>query len=139
MRYFTIPCLLLIALLGACSNPASRIDSNRAVFDKFPAEVQTKIRAGQIDLGFTPAMVRLALGEPSRQLTRKTEAGEMEVWMYADNNPQLSFGFGVGSGGSRGGMGVGLSTSTGGGYQDDEKIRVEFRAGLVESVEYRKN
>ena len=129
---------MLVALLSACSSPDSRIDSNRAVFDKFPAEVQAKIRAGKVDIGFTPEMVKLALGEPSRQLTRKTDAGEAIIWMYADNKPQISFGLGIGSGGSRGGMGVGMSTSTGG-YQDDEKIRVEFRAGLVESVEYRKN
>ena len=138
MRHITIPCLMLIALLSACSSPDSRIESNRAVFDKYPAEVQAKIRAGKVDVGFTPQMVKLALGEPSRRLTRKTEAGELEVWMYADNKPQISLGFGIGSGGSHSGMGVGMSTSTGG-YQDDEKIRVEFRAGLVESVEYRKN
>lgn len=129
---------MLIALLSACSSPDSRIDSNRAAFDQYPAEVQAKIRAGKVDVGFTPEMVKLALGEPSRQLTRKTDAGEVEVWMYADNKPQISLGFGIGSVGRNSGMGMGVSTSTGG-YQDDEKIRVEFRAGLVASVEYRKN
>lgn len=138
MRHFIIPCLLLVALLSACSTPDSRIDSNRAAFDKFPADVQEKIRTGRVDVGFTPEMVRMALGEPARQLTRKTESGDVEVWMYADNKPQLSFGFGVGSVGRHSGVGVGMSTSTGG-YEPDEKIRVEFRNGRVESVEYRKN
>lgn len=138
MRYFIIPCLFLVALLSACSSPDSRIDSNRAAFNQFPADVQEKIKAGRVDVGFTPEMVRMALGEPARQFTRKTESGDAEVWMYADNKPQISFGFGVGSFGRSGGVGVGMSTSTGG-YEQDEKIRVVFRNGRVESVEYRKN
>ena len=138
MRKILLPILLLIALVSACSSPDSRIESNRAAFEKFPAEVQAKIRAGKVDIGFTAEMVRLALGEPARKLSRKTEQGEAEVWMYADNKPQISFGFGIGSYGSRSGMGVGVSSSTGG-YEADEKIRVEFRSGLVASIEYRKN
>lgn len=138
MRHITLAGLMLVALLSACSSPDSRIDSNRAAFDKFPSEVQVKIREGKVDVGFTPEMVLMALGEPARKVTRKTESGDLEVWMYADNKPQISFGLGFGSSGRSSGMGVGVSTSTGG-YQDDEKIRVEFRAGRVESVEYRKN
>ena len=138
MRHFLFPGLLLVALLSACSTPQSRIDSNRAVFDKFPAEVQEKIRAGRVDIGFTPEMVRLALGEPARQLTSKTEAGVAEVWIYTDDKPQFSFGFGVGSVGHHGGAGLGVGTSTGG-YDPDEKARVEFQAGLVARIEYRKS
>jgi len=137
MRKFLLPALLLVAVLAACSSPQSRIDSNRTVFEKYPSGVQEKIRAGRIDVGFTPEMVRMALGEPARQLTRKTEKGEMEVWIYTDDRPQFSFGFGVASGGPHNGSAMGLSTSTGG-YEPDEKARVEYRNGLVESVEYRK-
>lgn len=138
MRKSHIPCFLLVAVLAACSSPDSRIDSSRAAFDSYPAETQAKIRGGKVDVGFTPEMVRMALGEPARQLTRKTETGELEVWIYTDDKPQFSFGFGVGSGSRHSGMGVGMATSTGG-YEPDEKARVEFRNGLVESVEYRKN
>ena len=137
MRHFLFPGLLLIALLSACSTPQSRIDSNRAAFDQFPAAVQEKIRAGRVDLGFTPEMVRMALGKPARQTTRKTTAGDVEIWIYTDDKPQLSFGFGVASGGYHHAMGVGMETSTGG-YDPDEKARVEFRGGQVVSVEYRK-
>ena len=137
MRYFLLPCLLIMAFLSACSTPDSRIESNRSAFDKLPAEVQTKIRAGRIDVGFTPEMVRLSLGEPARQLTRKSDKGEVEVWIYTDDKPQISFGFGVASGGRHSGVGVGMETSTGG-YEPDEKVRVEFRDGLVVSIEYRK-
>jgi hypothetical protein len=138
MRKIIIPCLVLLALVTGCSTPASRIDSHRAAFEKFPAEVQEKIKAGRVDVGFTPEMVHMAMGEPSRQLTRKTESGDVEVWMFADNKPQISFGFGLSSGGYHSGSAVGISTSTGG-YEADEKARVEFRNGVVESVEYRKN
>lgn len=138
MRKFYLPCLVLAAALAACSSPDSRIDSNRAAFDSYPAETQAKIRVGKVDVGFTPEMVRIALGEPARQMTRKTETGEVEVWIYTEDKPQFSFGFGVGSGSRHSGMGVGMATSTGG-YEPDEKARVEFRNGLVESVEYRKN
>ena len=137
MRYFIFPGLLLIAMLGACSTPQSRIGSNRPLFEKFPSEVQEKIRAGRVDLGFTPEMVRMALGEPARQLTRKTETGETEVWIYSDDRPQFSFGFGVGSGGRHGGVGLGMETNTGG-YEPDERARVEFRDGQVERIEFRK-
>ena len=137
MRKFILPCLLLVAVLTACSTPQSRIDSNRAVFDKFPAEVQEKVRAGRVDVGFTVEMVRIALGEPARQMTRKTDKGEVEVWIYTDDKPQFSIGLGVGSGGYHGGTAMGVSTSTGG-YEPDERTRVEIRNGLVESVEYRK-
>jgi len=137
MRKIILPCLLLVALLGACSTPDSRIDANRAAFNQFPAEVQEKIKAGRVDIGFTPEMVRMAMGDPARQLTRKTETGDSEVWIYVDSKPQVSFGFGFASFGHHSATGVGVATSTGG-YEPDEKTRVAFRNGRVDSVEQRK-
>ena len=99
--------------------------------------MQAKIRAGRVDLGFTPEMVRLALGAPARQLTSKTEAGVTEVWIYTEDKPQFSFGVGMASGGYHSGVGLGMETTTGG-YEPDEKARVEFRAGSVVKIEYRK-
>jgi len=137
MRTFFLPALLGLAFLSACSTPQTRIESSRTVFEKFPAEIQAKIRAGQIDVGFTPEMVRIALGEPARQLTIKTEAGEAEVWVYRDDKPQFSFGFGMASGGPHSAVGLGLATGTGG-YEPDERVRVVFRLGRVAQIEYRK-
>ena len=137
MRHIIFPALLLIALLSACSTPDSRIDSHRSAFEKYSPEVQEKIRAGRVDIGFTPEMVRIALGEPARQVTRKTEAGDREIWIYADTKPQISFGFGIASVGRNSGVGAGVGTSTGG-YEPDEKVRIEFREGRVENIEYRK-
>jgi hypothetical protein len=127
--------LAVVSLLVACSTPDSRITANRAAFEKFPAETQAKIRAGHIDLGFTPEMVRLALGEPARRLSRQSEAGEVELWIYRDDGPHLSLGVGVGSSGYHSGVGGGVAVSTGG-YDADERMRVEFRAGLVSAIEY---
>lgn len=127
-----------LALLAACSTPESRIAGHRADFDQLPAAAQQKIRAGQVDLGFTPAMVRLALGEPDRVFTRRSDRGDTEVWGYQDHGPHFSIGLGVGAGGRHSAVGGGLAMSTGG-EDPDEKIRVEFRAGKVTAVDTRKN
>jgi hypothetical protein len=134
IRLFT---LVSLALLTACSTPDSRIAVKRTAFEQFPADVQQKIRAGQIDVGFTDEMVLMALGEPARKFTRKTEAGDTEVWGYHDNKPRFSFGIGVGSGGRHSAVGGGVEMSTGG-YDPDEKVRVEFRGGRVTAVDYLK-
>lgn len=127
--------LLTLALLAACSSPESRIASRRGVFDQFPAEVQAKIRAGQVGVGFTTEMVQLALGEPDRKFTRKTEGGDTEVWGYRSSSPRFSLGLGIGTGGRHSAVGGGIAVSSGG-YDPEEKIRVEFRAGLVTAVDY---
>ena len=81
MRPFVLVLSLAsLVLLSACSStPDARIAKNQAVFGNFPAAVQQKIRAGEVDVGFTPEMVRLALGEPTRQFNRQTGAGTAEA------------------------------------------------------------
>ena len=129
--------LVSFALLTACaSTPESRIADRRGAFNAYPAEVQQKIRAGQVEIGFTDEMVLLALGEPSRKFTRQTEAGETEVWVYHDNGPQFSFGFGMSSGNRHSSSGVGLAMSTGG-YDPDERMRLAFHAGRVTEIDVR--
>jgi outer membrane protein assembly factor BamE (lipoprotein component of BamABCDE complex) len=136
LRLFSLLCLA--ALLSACSStPENRIEKNQSAFDQYPADVQQKIRRGQVEIGFTPEMVRLALGEPTRVATRKTDSGEVEAWIYIDSKPAVSFGIGFGTGGHHSGGGVGIATSTGG-RDVDEKVRVEFRDGKVTGVEWSK-
>lgn len=141
MRLPFAPVLLVSALLLAAgcvtSTPQTRISKHREAFRGFPSEVQRKISAGIVDVGFTPEMVRLALGEPNREFSRQTESGSAEVWVYHDNSPRVSFGFGIGSYGRHTASSVGISTTTGG-YDRDEKMRVEFRDGRVTEIEYRK-
>lgn len=127
----SVACLMV---LTACATPDSRIADNRSAFDNFPPEIQQKIKTGQVDVGFTPDMVEMSLGEPARKFIRKTELGDTEVWSYHDDRPKFSFGLGVGSIGRGSSVGGGVGVSTGG-YDPDEKIRVEFRQGLVTAVD----
>ncbi len=129
-----IPCLLAVVLLAGCSTPDSRIAQDQSAFDRLPAEAREKIRAGQVDVGFTPEMVRLALGEPDRVYLRQSDQGETEVWGYRDRGPRFSLGLGLGSGGRRSSVGGGVAMSTGG-HDGEEKMRVEFRDGRVAVVD----
>ncbi|MEI8351960.1 MAG: hypothetical protein WCG36_06580 [bacterium] len=52
------------------------------MFAGFSAPVQEKVRRGEIDIGFSRDMVRLALGLPCRNQSRITEAGVTEIWIY---------------------------------------------------------
>jgi len=135
----TLLVLAAVTLLAACaSTPESRIADHYGVFAEFPPDVRQKIRAGQVDLGFTPEMVQLALGKPARQFTSKNENGEAETWVYHKTGPRFGFGFGVASFGRHSATSVGVATSTGG-YDPEERMRVEFRNGVVSAVDHVKS
>ena len=128
--------LPVLLLLAACaSTPRERIAKNPGEFAQYPAAVQEKIRAGQVEVGFTRGMVLLALGEPDRRRTRTAEEGVSEVWVYLSHRPHFSFGVAAGSGGySSVGGGVTINT---GGNADEETLRVVFRDDRVATVESR--
>jgi hypothetical protein len=121
------------ALITACSTPASRIENKQAVFDSYPPEVQNRIRAGDVSVGFYPEQVTMALGKPDRIYSRQTEAGTSEIWAYRESTPALSLGLGGFGFGGNSGVGGGVGVATGG--NDDEKVRVVFANGQVVSVE----
>ena len=127
--------LLVVALLAACSSTGSRIRDQQSAFDSYPAEVQQKIRAGQVDVGFTQEQVRLALGEPDRRYTQQTAKGESQVWAYSKSSSGISFGLGVGGIGASSGVGGGVGVSSNGGGSGDDKLRVTFDAGRVTVIE----
>lgn len=132
-----IGCALLLA---GCSTVDSRIAKNRAAFNTWPAPVQDKVVQGQIDVGFTPDEVRVALGEPDRVWSRTTADGTSQVWSYRDRGPRFSFGVGVGMGsfGRHGGSFSSIGVGTGTGYYDDEKMGVVFDpSGRVSAIETR--
>ncbi|MFA7346194.1 MAG: hypothetical protein WCZ86_00405 [Desulfurivibrionaceae bacterium] len=86
----TKPLLLILAVacaLSACMTAQQirdrRIASSQDIFNSFSPEIQQKIRAGQIELGFSEEMVRLAWGMPDRIYTRTTDKGEATVWTYS--------------------------------------------------------
>ena len=75
---------LLLLLAGCATTPASRIQQNQELFDSLPVADQARIRGGQITLGYTPDMVRIALGDPQRRLVRRSADAETAVWLYLD-------------------------------------------------------
>lgn len=126
--------LAALLLAGCASTPQDRISKDRATFEALPSDVQRKVSAGQVDIGFTEPMVVLALGKPGRRYTRADSNGESEVWVYYKSQPRFGFGFGMSSGGY-GGVSSGVAVSTGNGNPDDEYQRVVFQNGKVTAIE----
>lgn len=124
-----------LVLTAGCSTVDSRIAKNREAFSSWPPAVQDKVVVGQIDIGFTPEQVRVALGEPDYQSVRTTADGTSAVWGFRDRKPRFSFGVGVGMGGGSSGVGAGVGIGPDG-FRDDEKVRVAFDpSGRVSSIE----
>ena len=126
--------ILLLALAGCATTPAERIAKNHAAYAAWPPDVQARVTAGAVAPGFTPAQVRMALGEPDRTYTRTTEKGTDEVWAYRDRKPRFTIGLGVMGGGGSTRVGGSTVMSSGGPYQD-EVLRVIFEEGRVSAVE----
>jgi len=71
-----------VAVFAGCSTPEARIKKNPEIFSRLSAPDQQLIREGKVAIGFTPEMVRLALGDPDRVSTRTDAAGVNESWSY---------------------------------------------------------
>ncbi|MDD2762370.1 MAG: hypothetical protein PHE83_00185 [Opitutaceae bacterium] len=126
--------LLLLVLAGCVTTPSERIAKNHSAYASWPPEVQAKVRAGEVAIGFTPEQVRMALGEPDHTFTRTTDKGSDEVWGYRDHKPRFSFGFGMmGGGGSTRVSGATVVSSREPYY--DDVLRVVFDRDRVSAVE----
>lgn len=131
----------LVAVLGsasialaACSSTGSRIRSQQALFDGYPPAVQQKIRDGVIEVGYTPEMVVMALGDPDRKAQVQAADGVTEVWYYRKSVP--GFSIGMGSGGYVGsGVGIGTGVSVGEPARSEDRAVVEFSKGRVSRFE----
>ena len=124
------------AALAACAGPQSRIKKHQAEFDSYPPAVQQKIRAGQVDTGFTDRQVALALGRPDRVYARKTASAQQEVWAYGGAGPHVGIGVGVGLGAGPLGGGIGVDSEPE--IDRGESIRVVLQNGAVVAVESRR-
>lgn len=124
-------------LLAGCSTLENRIAAQQAQFDTWPAEVREKIRAGHIDVGFTPEQVRVALGEPTRKYQRTTADGSSEVWAYDGGRVGVSIGVGVGAARGGGAYAGGVAYEPTSYGADDESVRIVFEDGKVASIEKR--
>jgi len=76
---------LALALAGGatgCASPSYRIGKHPEYFNTLAPDKQARLRAGELDLGYTKQDVYLAVGWPDAKYTRRTAAGESEVWAY---------------------------------------------------------
>ncbi len=121
-----LPLMLAAALLAGCtsSSQMSRIDSNRALYESWPLDMQQAVLDGKVVPGMTPDMVRMAIGKPTEITSRSNGGSGDEVWIYrkgGDDGGGLGLGGlggpNIGLGGSLGGIGVntgsGMGTSIG--------------------------
>lgn len=129
----------LVAILAGCTtsqSPISRIDQNRAEYEKWPLEVQAAVLDGRADPGMTKRQVEVAKGQPSEVYYR----GGDEVWVYTEEEggsmiPNMG-GVSVGVGTSVAGVGVSSSVPVGqrqgsGNYTPPSEV--VFRDGVVVS------
>ena len=136
MRARGFPMVVAVAafMLAACSTTDSRIRREQALFDGYPPQVKEQIRNGVIDVGYTPEMVVMALGEPDRKVDAQTGDGAAEGWIYRKTTPGISIGLGRGSYvGS--GVGIGTGVTVGEPARSEDRARVEFRDGRVSGFE----
>lgn len=75
-------CLFGLSFLVGCSTPESRIRNNPTLFSSLSQTDQDLIKQGKVAVGFTPEMVKLAVGEPDRIYTRTDASGRNESWVY---------------------------------------------------------
>jgi hypothetical protein len=81
----TLTCLLAsvgLLLAAGCATPEARIQRNPEIFAQLSPADQQLIREGKVARGFTPEMVKLALGDPDRVYVRTDSAGTSESWSY---------------------------------------------------------
>ncbi len=80
---FTLVFVLWVS--GCVSNPNTRIQKEPQLFATFTPENQAKIKKGEIAIGFSRDMVRLALGSPWQVHVRTAESSETEIWTYVNS------------------------------------------------------
>jgi hypothetical protein len=125
--------IVAIAMM-ACNTTGSRIRRQQELFDSYPPEVQQNIRNGIIEVGYTPEMVVMALGEPDRKEVTELEDGLAEVWTYSKSVP--GFGIGMGTGGyAGGGVGIGTGVTVGEPARSVDRTVVQFSGGRVKHFE----
>lgn len=133
MKTISISLALACIALTGCSGPslATRIDEGMVAFDSWPIEVQEKVKAGEIEVGFDREQVRMAWGEPDLVQENAGGIGDSEIWLWEKKTPRIGIGIGVGSYGRHSGVSGSVGTSVGGDIR--VKKEVVFKDGKVDS------
>ena len=135
-----LPLILIISILtltAGCSGIDRRIDKDRNAFNSWPENVQKKIRAGEVEIGFTREMTRMALGDPRRIITLTTDSSVAEMWVYGERRSNFSLGLGMGTMQGRSAFGGGVAVG-GDRWNDGENLRITFDSTKVTAIERRK-
>ncbi len=127
-------------LAGCVSTPERRIEQNAALFATFPPEAQASVRKGEIAIGFTKDMVRLAVGKPRQIHARTTQEGEAEVWTYtgvsyATSMEPVDEGYYYRDRSGRLRRAAGLGWMNVQNRTEYPYLRVEFEGNLVKAIE----
>lgn len=74
--------LLLGVALAGCDTFDRRAQQKAATFESLAPEEREKLRQGVIEIGNTPDMVYIALGNPDERRESATPDGREMVWVY---------------------------------------------------------
>jgi hypothetical protein len=131
-----------VALAG-CNTFNARARQMSAVYNQLPASEQQRLQRGVINLGDTPEMVYIALGNPDERRDVMNADGTQTTWVYRtywqQYEGQAWLGYRRVVVPARGGRGyvVFHEPVTQDVYRThvDERLRVTFGNGVVQSVE----
>lgn len=148
--HFTVPASLALAVvafgLGGCDTFKSRARERSETFSQLTPSEKQRLKKGDINVGDTPDMVYIALGNPDEKRDRTEANGTSSVWIYRSYMDEYAGS--VWAGYRR----VIVPAPNGRGYlvyhepitQDvyrtrvDEVIRVTLKNGVVAAVEQSK-
>ena len=74
--------LTAVISVAGCSSFNSRARQMSATYESLPAEAQERLQRGAINVGDTPDMVYIALGNPDERRDIQTADGTQNVWVY---------------------------------------------------------
>ena len=86
-------CWGLTLLLSGCNTAAVRALTNYETFSKLDPKVRADILRGRVELGYTPEMVRLALGRPNYSSSSAGAKAGREIWSYTGLDVTKPIGF----------------------------------------------
>jgi hypothetical protein len=79
---FLIVLALLLLPLSGCNTFERRAQEKAATFDALDPEARAKLKHGVIEIGNTPDMVYIALGQPDQKRVTSNNRGQEETWIY---------------------------------------------------------
>ena len=142
-RYASLLFCSVLALLAGCNAVDSRIRQNEATFRALDPETQQKLRNKKVEVGYTPDMVYIALGNPTSRTERSTAEGQTMIWIYSTSRTEYA-----GRAVTHERRTVVIDPRTGRRallvqpimsdvYEEteEEAVRVEFKDGKVKSIE----